>query len=143
MAIKVHIDGASRGNPGDASIGVVIKDGDKVLGEIGAYIGKTTNNVAEYLSLIRGLEEVLTRGHKKADFFSDSELLVKQLSGEYRVKNEGLIPLHYHILSLIERMDSFSIKHVTRDKNAHADKLANQALDIHLKAGLPLFKKTK
>ena len=141
MAIQVYVDGASQGNPGNASIGVVIKDNDKILEEIGAYIGKTTNNVAEYLALIRGLEEVLIRGRKKASFFSDSELLVKQLNGEYKVKNENLMPLHYHILTLVSRMEDFSIKHVRRENNAHADKLANEAIKIHLEASTPLFKK--
>ena len=143
MAIQVYTDGASQGNPGNASIGVVIKDGDKIIEEIGAYIGKTTNNMAEYLALIRGLEEVLIRGHKKAAFFTDSELLVKQLNGEYKVKNENLRPLHYHILTLINKMEAFSIKHVRRDKNAHADKLANEAIKIHIQAGSPLFKHAK
>ena len=131
MAIEIYIDGAARGNPGPAGIGIVIKDGSKTLAEIGAYIGKATNNVAEYLALVRGLEEVLIRGFKSASFFSDSELLVKQLNGEYKVKHENLVPLHYHILTLIDRMKEFSIKHVTRDKNAHADKMANEGIDLH------------
>jgi ribonuclease HI len=131
MAIEVYIDGAARGNPGPAGIGIVIKDGPKVIEEIGAYIGSATNNVAEYLALIRGLEEVIIRGFKSASFFSDSELLVKQLNGEYKVKHENLVPLHYHILTLIDRMKDFSIKHVTRDKNEHADKMANEGLDLH------------
>jgi ribonuclease HI len=133
MAIEVYIDGAARGNPGPAGIGIVIKDGPKVIEEIGAYIGSATNNVAEYLALVRGLEEVIIRGFKSASFFSDSELLVKQLNGEYKVKHENLVPLHYHILTLIDRMKDFSIKHVTRDKNEHADKMANEGLDIHFK----------
>jgi len=143
MVIEVHIDGAARGNPGPAAIGIVIKDGTRTIEEIGAYIGKTTNNIAEYISLVRGLEEVLIRGIKSAAFFSDSELLVKQLNGEYKVKNENLAPLHYHILTLIERMEDFSIAHIKREKNAHADKLANEALDVHEEAGMPLFKKPK
>ena len=114
MAIEVYIDGAARGNPGPAGIGVVIKDGPKVIEEIGAYIGKATNNVAEYLALIRGLEEVIIRGFRSASFFSDSELLVKQLNGEYKVKHENLVPLHYHILTLIDRMKEFL--HKTRHK---------------------------
>ncbi|MFH1710657.1 MAG: ribonuclease HI family protein [bacterium] len=138
MAIEVYVDGAARGNPGPAGIGIVIKDGSRVLGEIGAYIGKTTNNIAEYLALIRGLEEVLVRGFRSASFFSDSELLVKQLNGEYKVKHENLVPLHYHILTLIDRMKDFSIKHVTRDKNAHADKMANEGIDLHDQTA-PLF----
>lgn len=142
MAIEVYIDGAARGNPGPAGIGIVIKDGPKIIEEIGAYIGKTTNNIAEYMALIRGLEEVLIRGFKSASFFSDSELLVKQLNGEYKVKHENLIPLHYHILTLVDRMKDFSIKHLTRDKNAHADRMANEGIDLHGRTA-PLLKLIK
>jgi len=140
MAIEVYIDGAARGNPGPAGIGVVIKDGTKIVDEIGAYIGKATNNFAEYLALIRGLEEVLVRGFKSAAFFSDSELLVKQLNGEYKVKHENLVPLHYHILTLVSRMKDFSITHVRREKNEHADRMANEGIDIHSGRNTPLFK---
>lgn len=142
MSIEVYIDGAARGNPGPAGIGVIIKDGSKLIEEIGAYIGKTTNNMAEYIALIRGLEEVLMRGYTSAKFYSDSELLVKQLNGEYKVKHDNLVPLHYHILTLVDRMKDFSIKHVTRDKNEHADKLANEGIDIHSHSG-PLFNRPK
>jgi ribonuclease HI len=142
MAIEVYIDGAARGNPGPAGIGVVIKDGPKTIEEIGAYIGRSTNNMAEYLALVRGLEEVLIRGFRSASFFSDSELLVKQLNGEYKVKHDNLVPLHYHVLTLIDRMKDFSIKHVTRDKNEHADRMANEGLDLHAKTS-PLLKLIK
>jgi len=142
MAIEVHIDGAARGNPGPAGIGIVIKDGPKLIEEIGAYIGKTTNNIAEYMALIRGLEEVLIRGFKSASFFSDSELLVKQLNGEYKVKHDNLVPLNYHALTLIDRMKDFSIKHVAREKNAHADRMANEGLDLHVRTA-PLLKLIK
>jgi len=142
MAIEVYIDGAARGNPGPAGIGVVIKDGPKLVGEIGAYIGKSTNNIAEYMALVRGLEEVLIRGFRSASFYSDSELLVKQLNGEYKVKHENLVPLHYHVLTLVDRMKDFSIKHVTRDKNEHADKMANEGIDLHARTA-PLLKLIK
>jgi ribonuclease HI len=142
MAIEVYVDGAARGNPGPAGIGVVIKDGPKLIEELGAYVGRTTNNIAEYMALIRGLEEVLIRGFKSAVFYSDSELLVKQLNGEYKVKHENLVPLHYHILTLIDRMKEFSIKHVTRDKNGHADKMANEGIDLHART-TPLLKLIK
>ncbi len=142
MAIEVYVDGAARGNPGPAGIGVVLKDGPKIVEEIGAYIGKTTNNMAEYLALIRGLEEVLIRGFKSASFFSDSELLVKQLNGEYKVKHDNLVPLHYHVLTLIDRMKDFSIKHVKRDLNEHADRMANEGIDLHAKT-TPLLKLIK
>jgi ribonuclease HI len=143
MAIEIYVDGAARGNPGPAGIGVVIKDGLDTIDEIGAYVGKTTNNFAEYLALIRGLEEALIRGITSASFFSDSELMVRQLNGEYKVKNENLIPLHAHVMSLVRKMKSFSIKHVTRDKNGHADKMANEGIDIHQDSSLPLFSKKK
>jgi len=142
MAIEVYVDGAARGNPGPAGIGVVIKDGSKLIGEIGAYIGKSTNNIAEYMALVRGLEEVLIRGYKSASFYSDSELLVKQLNGEYKVKHENLVPLHYHVLTLVDRMKDFSIKHVTREKNEHADKMANEGIDLHARM-TPLLKLIK
>jgi ribonuclease HI len=142
MAIEVYIDGAARGNPGPAGIGVVIKDGPKLIGEIGAYIGKSTNNIAEYMALVRGLEEVLIRGFRSANFYSDSELLVKQLNGEYKVRHENLVPLHYHVLTLVDRMKDFSIKHVTRDKNEHADKMANEGIDLHSRTA-PLLKLIK
>jgi ribonuclease HI len=142
MAIEVYVDGAARGNPGPAGIGVVIKDGPKLIEEIGAYIGKSTNNIAEYMALVRGLEEVLIRGYKSASFYSDSELLVKQLNGEYKVKHENLVPLHYHVLTLVDRMKDFSIKHVTREKNEHADKMANEGIDLHARM-TPLLKLIK
>ena len=142
MAIEVYIDGAARGNPGPAGIGVVIKDGPKLIEELGAYIGKSTNNIAEYMALVRGLEEVLIRGFRSASFYSDSELLVKQLNGEYKVKHENLVPLHYHVLTLVDRMKDFSIKHVTREKNEHADKMANEGIDLHART-TPLFKLIK
>ena len=142
MAIEVYVDGAARGNPGPAGIGVVIKDGPKLIEEIGAYIGKSTNNIAEYMALVRGLEEVLIRGFRSASFYSDSELLVKQLNGEYKVKHENLVPLHYHVLTLVDRMKDFSIKHVTREKNEHADKMANEGIDLHARM-TPLLKLIK
>lgn len=141
MAIEVYIDGAARGNPGPAGIGIVIKDNGKIVEQIGAYIGKTTNNVAEYMALIRGLEEVISRGYKQASFISDSELLVKQMNGEYKVKNENLIPLHYHIMELVRKLHGFSIKHVRRENNPEADNMANIGIDVHEKKSLPLFSK--
>jgi ribonuclease HI len=129
--LEVHIDGAARGNPGDAGIGIIIHDEGKVIDEIGAYIGQTTNNIAEYMALIRGLEQVLIKGFKTANFFSDSELMVKQLNGEYKVKHPNLVPLYYQALSLIAKMEKFTIKHVTRDKNPDADRLANMGIDVH------------
>lgn len=133
-------DGASRGNPGEAGIGVVIKSAEgKVLKEISAYAGKATNNIAEYLAFIRGLEEALLLGSGEASFFLDSELLVKQINGSYKVKNEGLQPLFLHAKQLIGKFKKFSIEHKRREENEHADELANQGIDDNFKKDLPLF----
>lgn len=141
MLVQIYIDGAARGNPGPAGIGIVIKRGAASLTEISAFIGKTTNNVAEYIAFIRSLEEALVLGATKIECFSDSELLVKQIKGEYKVKNEGLIPLYYHVKSLINKFKTFSIEYVTREENKHADKLANQGIDQYSLKNSPLFGK--
>ena len=126
---SVHIDGASRGNPGNAGIGIhAVKEG-KVLLNIGEYIGKTTNNVAEYSALIRALEALLILGIKKAKFFSDSQLLVEQLKGNFRVKDEKLKILFEQARALISKMDDFKIEHIRREKNKAADALANKGID--------------
>lgn len=120
-------------------MGVVIREKTRTLLEISEYIGKTTNNFAEYLALIRGLEEALLAGANEASFYCDSELLVKQIKGEYKVKNEGLKPLHLHALSLIQKYKSFSIEHTYREENKHADELANRGIDEQYKKNSPLF----
>lgn len=127
--LTVHIDGAARGNPGDAAIGIIAKDGHKIVFKISEYIGKATNNVAEYSALIRALEEALICGHKEAHFLSDSQLIVEQIKGNYRVKEENLKVLFNHAGSLIRKMKSFTIEHVRREFNKEADDLANSALD--------------
>lgn len=137
--IQLFVDGAARGNPGEAGIGVVIKDGHKTLLEVGAYIGKATNNIAEYMALIRGLEEVLLIKKDSVKVTSDSELLVKQINGEYRVKNAGLLPLYLHAKELIKKFKSFEISHAYREENKHADKLANMGIDEHSIKDSPLF----
>lgn len=141
MLVQLYTDGAARGNPGPAGIGIVLKKGAATLLEISDFIGKATNNVAEYIAFIRGLEEAILLGAKKAECFSDSELLVKQINGEYKVKNEGLIPLHYHAKSLIKKFKTFSISHTERGENKHADKLANRGIDEHSLKNSPLFDK--
>jgi ribonuclease HI len=141
MSEKTHIyvDGAARGNPGESGIGIVIKQGHKTLLEVGYYIGKATNNVAEYMALIRGLEEALLLKKKDVKVTSDSELMVKQIKGEYRVKNEGLLPLYLHAKELIGKFKSFEINHALREDNKHADELANRGIDEKQCRGLPLF----
>jgi len=140
MKVTIFVDGAARGNPGPAGIGVVIKNqADETLLEVSDYIGKTTNNIAEYMAIIRGLEEALDSGNKSVEVFSDSELLVKQINGEYRVKNEGLLPLYHHLKSLIRKFNHFSISHVVREGNKLADELANRGIDEHGLKDSPLF----
>jgi len=130
MVIQIFTDGAARGNPGPAGIGIVMKDEKgKNIFELSDFIGEATNNVAEYMALIRGLEEAIDLGLKEVEAYSDSELLVKQINGEYRVKNKGLIPLHHHIKSLIKKFKQFKIYHTAREDNKEADKLANQGID--------------
>ena len=141
MKVTIYTDGAARGNPGPAGIGVVIKNGNKVLLEVADYIGKTTNNIAEYMALIRGLEEALDMGQRHIEVFADSELLVKQIKGEYKVKNEGLAPLFYNVRSLIKKFKHFSITHVPREENEHADVLSNKGIDDQMTKGTPLFSK--
>lgn len=132
--VVAYIDGASRGNPGQAGYGVVFFDarGD-TLREVCGYIGEATNNVAEYKAFIAALEEVIKQGWKKVKIFADSELLVRQLSGVYRVKNPALRELYSKGLALSRSLESWSVEHVRRDANVRADELANQAIDEALK----------
>ena len=130
MQLVIHSDGASRGNPGDAGIGILITDvKGQVLLEIAEYLGQATNNVAEYTALIRGLEEGLKIGGTEVLVYCDSELMVKQLNGLYRVKNEGLIPLFRQVLQLRQKYRKFNISHIPREKNKRADQLANLGID--------------
>jgi ribonuclease HI len=129
--VLVHTDGASRGNPGPASIGVVISDTNgRVLLELGeALPERTTNNVAEYTAVIRALERAEQMGARKVRCLMDSQLVVRQLNGEYKVKHADMIPLYRKVLDLIQRFDDVTFAHVPREMNAEADRLANQALD--------------
>jgi ribonuclease HI len=131
MKLTIYSDGASRNNPGQAGLGVVVKKGAEVVAEIAEYLGKTTNNIAEYLAFIRGLEEALTLGAKEVECYADSELLVKQINGDYRVKDDGLVPLYHHALALIKKFKHFEIDYIPREKNKAADALSNQAIDDH------------
>jgi len=130
MEIEVYTDGASRGNPGDASIGVIIYDLDgQTLKKDSEAIGIATNNVAEYKAVIRGLELAVELKATKVKVYADSQLLVRQLSGEYRVKNEGLKPLYNKVKELAGNFENFAAFHIPREQNKEADKLANMALD--------------
>lgn len=129
----LYCDGASRGNPGPASIGFVLYDpGGIVIHELGGAIGRATNNVAEYRALISGLESALEREVRSLEVRLDSQLLVRQVTGEYRVKAAGLKPLAREAVRLLRSFDEVEVIHVPRDQNKRADALANAALDEDL-----------
>jgi ribonuclease HI len=125
-----HIDGGARGNPGPAGYGVVIEDqsGRKVA-QLSEYLGHQTNNFAEYQGLIGALEYALEQGAKALKVISDSELMVRQIKGIYKVKNATLQDLHSRAKELIAKLDWFSISHALREHNTEADRLANEAMD--------------
>lgn len=130
MKATLFTDAGARGNPGPAGIGVVLKDesGD-VIGEIAQAIGVTTNNVAEYKALIAGLELAREKGVTDLEVFMDSKLVVFQVKGEWKIKNNALRPLAVKARNLIDGFESWSLSHVGRAENADADKLANQGMD--------------
>jgi ribonuclease HI len=127
--LTVCFDGASRGNPGRAAIGVVVLKDGVLVREISETIGETTNNIAEYRALLRGLQEAQALGARSVRICSDSELVVRQLLGEYKVRSEALAPLHREARRLIRQFERVSITHVPRADNRGADALANRALD--------------
>lgn len=128
--LLLMVDGASRGNPGPSAIGVVIKDAQgKVLKEIGEHIGELTNNVAEYRALIRALEEAKAMHADSVEIRSDSDLLVSQLQGSYKVKSPDLGPLYLDALRLLRGFSRYSFLKIPRGQNAAADALANRAID--------------
>jgi probable phosphoglycerate mutase len=127
--VTVYTDGASRGNPGPAAIAFVVQVDGQTISEYGTRIGQATNNTAEYLALIRGLEFVDGLGAKRVHIRSDSELMVRQMRGEYRVKHPDLIPLNEQAQVLARRFAAVTYTHVPRAENAEADRLCNEALD--------------
>lgn len=130
------VDGAARGNPGEAGCGAVIFDETgRVLEELCHYLGHATNNVAEYQGLLMGVEGVLRLGGKRLRVQSDSELMVRQLNGLYRVKNDKLRRLYKKVLDLLHRLEAYRIIHVAREHNRLADQLANRAIDDVLNKG--------
>lgn len=130
MKAILHSDGGARGNPGPAGIGVVLRtESGEVIGEIAQGIGEATNNVAEYAALIAGLEMALDKGVTEIDIRCDSELVVSQLLGRWKIKKDTLRPLAVKARALMNRFDSFTLEHVRRELNADADRLANQGMD--------------
>ncbi len=127
--VTIFTDGASRGNPGPSAIGVVIKnEPGQIITRISQRIGITTNNQAEYRAIIAALEEAIRLGARQVELNSDSELIVRQIMGKYRVKNTALKPLYQRVKQLGSRLDSFTINHIPREENKEADNLANAAL---------------
>jgi ribonuclease HI len=126
----LYTDGAARGNPGPAGAGAYIctPDGEAVA-ELTEYLGETTNNVAEYRGLLLGLKKLLELGAQEVDIRADSELMVKQLKGEYRVKHPNLVPLYREAVDLLKKIGSYKVKHVYREDNLDADRLSNRAID--------------
>jgi ribonuclease HI len=136
-AFQANIDGGSRGNPGPAAYGVVIRDGQgEIVARLKKYIGSSTNNVAEYFGLIAALDYAQTHGVRALRVESDSELMVKQLRGQYKVKSEDLRPLFERAKKMSQTLDLFRIDHVYREQNREADALVNQALDETSRGGV-------
>jgi ribonuclease HI len=130
MRVTVHVDGGARGNPGPAAIGVIVRDGDgEVLAEEGRPIGRATNNVAEYRALLLGIERARELGAEEIELVGDSELVVRQVRGDYRVKDPGLKPLHAEVKDALDPFRAWSIRHVRREQNVEADRLVNAVLD--------------
>jgi ribonuclease HI len=129
-ALRLHIDGASRGNPGEAGFGIHVSrpDGTPVA-ELYGYLGRATNNVAEYQALLHALRYAFAQGVRRVEVRSDSELVVRQIDGTYRVKHPDMIPLHREARGLLARFDEARVVHVRREQNREADRLANRALD--------------
>jgi ribonuclease HI len=130
---RLYTDGAARGNPGPAGAGAVIVNPDgHIVAKIGKFLGESTNNVAEYMGLILGLRRAKAMGIKELEVYSDSELLVKQLVGEYQVKAEHLRPLHEEARGLLQGFGFVQVRHIPREENEQADAMSNRAIDERL-----------
>ncbi len=130
MELTIHVDGGARGNPGPAGAGVVIRDQDGgLIHEAGYFLGRQTNNSAEYHALIHALRRVQSCGAERITVHSDSELLVRQITGEYEVKSPRLAELHEQVQFLLLKVPRWTVRHVRREANTRADKLANLAMD--------------
>ncbi|MGZ4872188.1 MAG: ribonuclease HI family protein [Candidatus Angelobacter sp.] len=129
-AIKANIDGGARGNPGPSAYGVVVRDAKgEIIAELSDYLGIQTNNYAEYSGLLAALDFAVREKHLSLKVLSDSELLVRQMQGRYKVRSPGLIELYDRARALVRKLEHFSIDHVLREHNREADSLVNQVLD--------------
>jgi len=130
LRLVVNVDGGARGNPGPAAIAAVVQDAHgAVLEEHGERIGSATNNVAEYRALLLGIERAAALGAGELELVGDSELVVKQVKGEYKVKDAGMRELHAQVKEALRGFERWSIRHVRREQNVEADRLVNQVLD--------------
>lgn len=128
--LKIYIDGASRGNPGPAGIGVILTKDGQVIKNLSVYLGVQTNNVAEYMALIFGLQEAIILKAKAVDIYTDSQLLCRQINNEYKIKNSNLIGLYSLAQHLLSGFDRAQVRYISRDKNQGADKLAKKATKV-------------
>ncbi len=130
---RLYADGAARGNPGPAGAGAVIVSPEgHIVAKVGKYLGENTNNVAEYMGLILGLKRAKAMGIKELEVLSDSELMVRQLNGEYAVKADHLRPLHEEAKALLKSFPEIAVRHIPREDNAAADEMSNRAIDERL-----------
>jgi len=128
--VTANVDGGARGNPGPAGYGVYMRDAAGTpIAQLSEYLGHKTNNVAEYSALLAALEYAIAHGYRALKVISDSELMVRQMTGKYRVSSPDLKPLFEKACSLVRKLDKFAIEHVLRSRNQHADRLANDAMD--------------
>ncbi|MFW5839658.1 MAG: ribonuclease HI family protein [Planctomycetota bacterium] len=130
LHLRIYTDGGAKGNPGPAGAGIFIEDAasGEAIHEAGVYLGRTTNNVAEYQGMLYGLKMAQTLNASRVELISDSELMVRQMTGQYRVKNAGLKPLYEEAKSIASGFADFQIRHVRREHNKDADRLVNQAI---------------
>jgi len=141
--LVMYIDGGARGNPGPAGYGVVIEDElGRPVAELSEFLGRQTNNYAEYSGLLAALNYALRHGFKALKVISDSELMVKQINGQYKVSSPMLKELHERAMKLIDHLDCFEINHVLREKNRQADRLANMAMDRGIARKAPAVRAT-
>ena len=134
--VRVFSDGGARGNPGPAGAGAVILDEQgRVLARLGRFLGKQTNNVAEYQGLLLGLRKAHQLGAREVEVRADSQLLIRQLQGKYAVRNEALRRLHGEALALLRSFDRYDLAHIPREQNALADEMSNRAIDEEMHDG--------